>query len=143
MAELTLEKAREVYKTSDSLNVLILTKFSKEELKLHKVSQGEFNDALLEIMKTCTKTVFIDENSHVSDHPTNWMIYKNSDDQLLFDIQFTGNFKHFFVSDAVWNFLADKYSLDYYDVERLMKYDMNCIFGLFDVQPKRIGLDYA
>jgi len=43
MAELTIEEAREIYTQSDSLKSLMLTKFSKEELERHKVTQEEFD----------------------------------------------------------------------------------------------------
>jgi len=41
MAELNIEEAREIYKQSDSLKEMMLTKFSKEELEKKEVTQED------------------------------------------------------------------------------------------------------
>ena len=38
MAELTIEEARKIYSSSDSLKSLMLTKFTKEELERNEIT---------------------------------------------------------------------------------------------------------
>ena len=136
MAELTLEEAREVYKKSDELKSLMLTKFSKAELEKHEVTQEEFDKTFLELLGQCTNTVFLDENGFTSNLPTSRIELRNSNDEWLFDIQFTGKNKRFWVScSRVWEIFYDKYSLQYEDIHRLMKNQMKIRFGLSDVTP--------
>ncbi len=136
MAELTLEEAREVYKKSDELKSLMLTKFSKAELEKHEVTQEEFDKTFLELLGQCTNTVFLDENGFTSNLPTSRIELRNSNDEWLFDIQFTGKNKRFWVSCyRVWEIFYDKYSLQYEDIHRLMKNQMKIRFGLSGVTP--------
>ena len=143
MAELTLEEAREIYKKSDEMKAMMLTKFSKEELEKHDVSQEEFDKTFLELLAKCTKTVFLDEDSLKSAVPTNCIELRNDNNEWLFDIQFTGKYKHFWVSYyRIWTIFADTYHLRDDDIERLMKNQMKIRFGLDDITPmRRIGVD--
>ena len=143
MAELTLEEAREIYKKSDELKSLMLTKFSKEELEKHEVTQEEFDKTFLELLGKCTKTVFLDEDSLKSAVPTNRIELRNDNNEWLFDIQFTGKYKHFWVSHyRIWKIFEDKYQLQYADIERLMKNQMKILFGVDIVtSEKQIGYD--
>ena len=135
MEELTLEEAREIYKKSDALKSLMLSKFSKEELEKHEVSQEEFDKTFLELLAKCTKTVFLDENGNKSGTPTNRMELRNSDDRRLFDIQSTGK-KHFWVNYCrVWSIFESKYGLHDNEIQRLMKNQMKLRFGLDDITP--------
>ena len=137
MAELTLKEAREIYKKSDELKALMLTKFSKEELEKKEVTQEEFDKIFLEFLSQCTNTVFLDEYGNISSVPTNHIELRNSDDDWMFDIQFTGETKHFWASYwRVWTIFEDKYHLQAADIKRLMKNQMKLRFGLDDVTPK-------
>ena len=136
MADLTIEEAREIYHTNDKMKSLMLTKFTKEELEKHEVTQEEFDKIFLKLLGQCTKTVFLDENGFTSDLPTNRIELRNSDDEWMFDIQLTGKNKHFLVScSRVWEIFYDKYSLQYEDIQRFMKNQMKIRFGLSDVTP--------
>ena len=143
MAELNIEEAREIYKKSDELKSLMLTKFSKEELEKHEVTQEEFDKTFLELLGKCTKTVFLDEDSLKSAVPTNRIELRNDNNEWLFDIQFTGKYKHFWVSHyRIWKIFEDKYQLQYADIERLMKNQMKILFGVDIVtSEKQIGYD--
>ena len=136
MAELTIEEARKIYATTDDMKSLMLTKFSKSELEKHEVTQEEFDKTFLRLLGQCTKTVFLDENGLTSNLPTSRIELRNSNDKWLFDIQFTGKNKHFWVKySRVWKIFYDKYSLQYEDIHRLMKNQMNTRFGMGDVTP--------
>jgi hypothetical protein len=136
MAELTLEEAREIYKKSDELKSLMLTKFSKEELEKHEVTQEEFDKTFLELLGQCTKKRFLDETGNESKLPNNRIELRNSDDEWMFDICFTGKNKHFWLSNSrIWKIFADTDSLEDADIKRLMKNQMNIQFGLNDVTP--------
>ena len=136
MAELTIEEARKIYASSDEMKSLMLTKFSKAELEKHEVTQEEFDKKFLGLLGQCTKTVFLDENGLTSNLPTSRIELRNSNDKWLFDIQFTGKNKHFWVKySRVWKIFYDKYSLQYEDIHRLMKNQMNTRFGMGDVTP--------
>ena len=136
MAELTIEEARKIYATTDDMKSLMLTKFSKSELEKHEVTQEEFDKTFLELLGQCTKTVFLDEDWVESKLPTNRIVLKNSNNDWMFDICFTGKHKHFWLNNfRVWNILADTYSLNYSDIQRLMKNQMNTRFGMGDVTP--------
>ena len=137
MAELNIEEAREIYKKSDELKSLMLTKFSKEELEKHEVTQEEFDKIFLELLGQCTKTVFLDEDSLKSAVPTNRIELRNDKDEWMLDIQFTGEGKHFSVSYyRIWTIFADTYHLQDDDIERLMKNQMKIHFGLDDITPE-------
>ena len=134
MAELTIEEARKIYASSDEMKSLMLTKFSKSELEKHEVTQEEFDKTFLELLGQCTKTVFLDEDWVESKLPTNRIVLKNSNNDWMFDICFTGKHKHFWLNNfRVWNILADTYSLNYIDIQRLMTNQVKIRFGLDDV----------
>jgi hypothetical protein len=59
MAELTIEEARKIYSSSDSLKSLMLTKFTKEELERNEITQSEFDKKFIELLGKCTKTIFL------------------------------------------------------------------------------------
>ena len=144
MAELTLDEAREIYKQSDASKSLMLTKFSKEELEKPCITQEEFDKTFLELLGQCTKTVFLDEYSQKSAVPTNRIELRNDNNEWLFDIQFTGENRHFCVSYwRIWKIFEDKYNLQDDDIERLMKNQMTLCFGLDDIsgnpRPYRTG----
>jgi hypothetical protein len=134
MAELTVEEARTIYKKSDALKALMLTKFSKSELE--GVTQEEFDKTFLELLGQCTKKRFLDEKGNESRLPTNRIELRNSNNEWLFDLQFTGKNKRFWVSYyRVWKIFKDTDSLEDEDIKRLMKNQMNIQFGLNDVTP--------
>src|SRR5574344_1898980 len=135
MAELTLEEAREVYKKSDSLKSLMLTKFSKEELETQEVSQEEFDKTFLELLNQCTKTVFLDEYGHTSSVPTNRIELRNSKNEWLFDIQFDGNERFWFNSRRVWYIFEYKYGLTYNAIQKLMLNLVNTRFNMHNCIP--------
>ena len=137
MAELTLEEARQIYKKSDELKEMMLAKFSKKELEKTEVTQEEFDKTFLELLGQCTKTVFLDEQGNKSDLPTNRIELSNADGKWLFDIQFTGKGKHFWVNYImVWKIFMDKYNLPDKEIQRLMKNMMGILFGIYDITPK-------
>ena len=136
MAELTIEEARKIYASSDEMKFLMLTKFTKDELEPHEVTQEEFDKIFLEFLGQCTKTVFLNEHGYKSNLPTNRIELRNPNDEWMFDIQLTGKNKHFLVScSRVWEIFYDKYSLQYEDIQRFMKNQMKIRFGLSDVTP--------
>ena len=137
MAELTIEEARKIYASSDAMKSLMLTKFTKEELEKHGVTQEEFDKTFMELLGQCTKTVFLNEHGDESKLPTNRIELRNSDDECMFDIQFTGKNKHFWANYyRVWKIFEDTYSLEDVDIKLLMKNQMNTRFGLDDVTAK-------
>ena len=136
MAELTLEEAREIYKKSDSLKSLMLTKFSKEELETQEVSQEEFDKTFLELLGKCTKTVFLDAYVNECIVPSNRIELRTSDDKWLFDIQFTGKEHFWFSYEQVLSILKEKYSLQYNEIQRLMKNQMSTRFRIHECTPE-------
>ena len=140
MADLTIEEAREIYHTNDKMKSLMLTKFTKEELEKHEVTQEEFDKIFLKLLGQCTKTVFLDENGYTSDLPTNRIELRNSDGKWMFDICFTGKNTHFWVNySRVWKIFKDKDSLQDNDITKLMKNQVKIRFGLDDVTPVQRG----
>jgi len=136
MAELTIEEARKIYASADTFKDLMLTKFTKSELEESEVSQSEFDNVFLKILGKCDKTVFLDRNGVISTLPTNRMVLRNADDQWMFDIQFTGENKHFWVNRyRIGDILVNKFNLQVVDIQRLMKNQMRIRFGLDDVTP--------
>ena len=137
MPGLTIEEARKIYASSDEMKSLMLTKFTKEDLEKHAVTQEEFDKTFLELLGQCTKTVFLDENSYESKLPTNRRELRKPKDEWMFDILFTGKNKHFWVSYfRVWTIFANTYSLQDDAIQRLMKNQVNTLFGLADITPK-------
>ena len=136
MPELTIEEARKIYASSDEMKSLMLTKFSKSELEEHEVTQEEFDKTFLELLGQCTKTVFLNENGYTSNLPTNRIELRNSNNKCMFDIQFTGKNKHFWVHySRVWKIFTNTYSLEDVDIKLLMKNKIHIRFGLDDVTP--------
>ena len=134
MAELTLEEAREVYKQSDSLKEMMLTKFSKEELEKPCITQEEFDKAFLGLLGKCTKTVFLDDHGNECTVPSNRIELRNDENVWMFDIQFTGEKKHFYVRYFnVWNIFESRYGLQDNEIQRLMKNQVHLRFGLTDI----------
>ena len=139
MVELTIEEARKIYASSDDLKSLMLTKFTKEELEKHEVTQEEFDTKFLELLGQCTKSVFLDENGNESNLSTNRIELRKPNDEWMFDIQFTGKNKHFWVSYVrVWKIFANTYSLQDDEIQRLMKNQVNIQFGLADITPAAV-----
>ena len=69
MAELTIEEARKIYATTDDMKSLMLTKFTKEALEKHEVTQEEFDKIFLELLGQCSKTAFLNEVGDESQLP--------------------------------------------------------------------------
>ena len=137
MAELTIEEARKIYATTDDMKSLMLTKFTKEALEKHEVTQEEFDKIFLELLGQCSKTAFLNEVGDESQLPNNRIELRNSDNEWMFDIQFTGKNKHFWANYyRVWKIFEDTYSLEDVDIKLLMKNQMNTRFGLDDVTAK-------
>ena len=136
MAELTLEEAREIYKKSDELKEMMLTKFSKEELEKNDVSQEEFDKTFLELLAKCKETVFIDAHGKESTVPTNRIDLRDDINEWMFDIQFTGKDRHFYVRHCnAWSIFESRYGLNFDDIERLMKNQVHLRFGMADITP--------
>ena len=141
MAKLNIEEAREIYKQSDSLKEMMLTKFSKEELEKKEVTQEEFDKAFLELLGKCTKTVFLDaRGGYPSKVPTNRIEMQNDENEWMFDIQFTGEKRHFCAEYyRVWkpllNIFDSRYGLNADDIRQLMKNQIKQRFGMDDVIP--------
>ena len=136
MAELTIEEARKIYATTDDMKSLMLTKFTKEALEKHEVTQEEFDKIFLELLGQCSKTAFLNEVGDESQLPNNRIELRNSDNEWMFDILFIGNYPHFWVSsERVWKIFKDKYSLQDNDITKLMKNQVKIRFGLNDVTP--------
>ena len=134
MAELTIEEARKIYSSSDSLKSLMLTKFTKEELERNEITQSEFDKKFIELLGKCTKTIFLNKYGDIS--PTNRIELRNIDDEWMFDIEFTGKNKHFWASyNRIWLILANEFNLQDVDIQRLMKNQMNIRFKFTDVTP--------
>ena len=137
MAELTIEEARKIYATTDDMKSLMLTKFSKSELEKHEVTQEEFDKTFLRLLGQCTKSVFLDEYGYTTKLPTNRIVLKNSNNDWMFDITFTGKNKRFWVNySRVWKIFMNTYSLEDVDIKLLMKNKIHIRFGLDDVTPE-------
>ena len=137
MAELTIEEARKIYATTDDMKSLMLTKFTKEALEKHEVTQEEFDKIFLELLGQCSKTAFLNEVGDESQLPNNRIELRNSDNEWMFDIQFTGKNKHFWVHySRVWKIFMNTYSLEDVDIKLLMKNKIHIRFGLDDVTPE-------
>src|SRR5574344_375236 len=131
MAELTLEEAREIYRY-DELKAMMLGKFSKEELEKHEVTQKEFDKTFLELIGKCTKTVFLDEDSLKSAVPTNRIELRNDNNEWLFDIKYTGNPPHFYVSKSrVFSAFAKKYNMNSEELRRYIDKFAEIKFGIY------------
>ena len=140
MAELTLEEARKLYKQSASLKEMMLMKFSKEELEKTRITQEEFDKAFLELLGKCTKTVFFDAHGNECTVPSNRIELRNDSNKWMFDIQFTGENRHFWVNYCrVWSIFESRYGLQDDDIERLMKNQMKIRFGLDDITPTKLS----
>ena len=140
MAELNIEEAREIYKKSDELKEMMLAKFSKEELEKHEVTQEEFDKTFLELLGQCTKTVFLDEQGNKCIVPSNRIDLRNDSREWMFDIQFTGENRHFWVNyGRVWSIFESRYGLRDNEIQRLMKNQMKLRFGMNDITPKSVG----
>ena len=139
MAELNIEEAREIYKKSDEMKAMMLTKFSKEELETPEVTQEEFDKTFLELLGKYTKIGFRDKYCYESKAPTNRIVLTNDKDGWMFDIQFTGNYPHFYVSDWVWDMFESKYGLRDNEIQRLMKNQVSLQFGMDDAIPVKDG----
>ena len=136
MAELSIGEAREIYKKSDEMKAMMLSKFSKEELEKHEVTQEEFDKAFLELLGKCTKTVFLDDHGNDCTVPTNRIELRNDENEWMFDIQFTGENRHFYVRYCnVWNIFESRYGLHDNKIQRLMKNQMKLRFGMDDITP--------
>ena len=136
MAELNIEEAREIYKKSDELKEMMLAKFSKEELEKQEVSQEEFDKTFLELLGQCTKTVFLDAHGNECIVPSNRIDLRNDSGKWMFDIQFTGENRHFWVNcGRVWSIFESRYGLRDNEIQRLMKNQMKLRFGMNDITP--------
>ena len=136
MPDLTIEEARKIYASSDEMKSLMLTKFTKEDLEKHAVTQKEFDKMFLELLGQCTKSVFLDEYGYTTKLPTNRIVLKNSNNDWMFDITFTGKNKRFWVNYyRVWKIFTNTYSLEDVDIKLLMKNQVKIQFGLDDVTP--------
>src|SRR5574344_1769107 len=118
MAELTLEEAR------------------NEEPEKKKVTQEEFDKTFLELLGKCTKTVFLDDHGNDCTIPTNRIDLRTSDDKWLFDIQFTGKEHFWFSYEQVLSILKEKYSLQYNEIQRLMKNQVSTRFRIHECTPE-------
>ena len=137
MPELTIEEARKIYASSDEMKSLMLTKFTKEDLEKHAVTQEEFDETFLKLLGQCTKIAFLNEYGEKSNLPTNTIELRNSNNEWMIDIKFTGKNKRFWVSHyRVWKIFKDTYSMYDIDIQRLMKNQVNIQFGLDDVTIK-------
>lgn len=90
-------------------------------------------------MVNVLKTIFLNKYGDISILPTNRVELRNKDDEFIFDICFTGKHKHFWVNSyRIWKILADEYSLQDFDIQRLMKNQMKIRFCLDDILPDRV-----
>ena len=114
-----------------------MAEFTSEEPETPEVSQEEFDKTFLELLGQCTKQYFLDGIGLDSKLPTNRIDLRNSHNDWMFDIQYTGKNKHIYISYwRVWKIFEDKYQLQYADIERLMKNQMKIHFGLDDITPE-------
>ena len=122
MAELNIKEAREIYNNFKRLR--------------EKVTQEEFDKAFLELLSQCAKTVFFDAHGNECTVPSNRIELRNDSNKWMFDIQFTGENRHFWVNYCrVWSIFESRYGLQDDDIERLMKNQMKIRFGLDDITP--------
>src|SRR5574344_7440 len=122
MAELNIKEAREIYNNFKRLR--------------EKVTQEEFDKAFLELLSQCAKTVFFDAHGNECTVPSNRIELRNDSNKWMFDIQFTGENRHFWVNYCrVWSIFESRYGLQDDDIERLMKNQMKTRVGLDDITP--------
>lgn len=113
-----------------------MAEFTSEEPETSEVSQEEFDKTFLELLGQCTKQYFLDGIGLDSKLPTNRIDLRNSHNDWMFDIQFTGERRHFYAQfHNVWSIFKSQYGLSEYDIKRLMKSQMKLLFGMDDITP--------
>ena len=136
MAELNIEEAREIYKKSDEMKAMMLSKFSKKDLEKHAVTQEEFDKTFLELLGKCTMTVFLDDYGNECTVLSNRIELRDDTNEWMFDIQFTGKNRHFYARYCnAWGIFESRYGLQDNEIQRLMKNQVHLRFGLTDITP--------
>ena len=147
-AQITLEEAKKLYNSSEEAKVLLLSKFTKDELEGKQVpTQEEFNkffeeNIFSQIDYSKTKflnNIFLDNIgciSKVSKTPTSIIELRNSDDKWLFDYNYDQKNQHFYYSyDRVYDIVDKRFSLKVIEFEKYMKIIVEKYFNLTGVIP--------
>ena len=139
-AQITLEEAKKLYNSSEEAKVLLLSKFTKDELEGKQVpTQEEFNKFFEENIFPLidySKTKFLDNNLNISKTPTNRIRLFNSNMAWLFDYNYDQKNQHFWYSYCrVYTIFMNQFSLQDVDRHRLMKSLVEKHFNLRDSQP--------
>ena len=138
--EITLEEAKKLYNSSEEAKVLLLSKFTKDELEGKQVpTQEEFNKFFEENIFTLidhSKTRFLTSDGYLSKIPTSRIELNNSDDHWLFDYDYDQERQRFWYSyDRFYSIFMNKFSLQHDDRHRLMKSLVEKHFNLHVCQP--------
>lgn len=98
MAELTKNEARMLYEINNTnLTEFLKTKFNLKELQEKTIDQITFDKKFINMLKNCDEWWFMDDKNHLSAIPTSHL-QLNNHGFWYFNIQFTGENKHFLVS---------------------------------------------
>ena len=140
-AQITLEEAKKLYNSSEEAKVLLLSKFTKDELEGKQVpTQEEFNKFFEENIFPLidySKTKFLDNNLNISKTPTNRIRLFNSNMAWLFDYNYDQKNQHFWYSyQRVYTILQNKFSLQDDECRCFMKIMVEKHFNLRDIQPE-------
>ncbi len=140
--EITLEEAKKLYNSSEEAKVFLLSKFTKEELEGKKVpTQEEFNKFFEEtILSTIdySKTKFLDFFNSISKTPTSKLELYNSNNQWLFNYNYSNINQEFYYSGRIYTIFMNKFNLEDVDRRRLMKSLISKHFNLHDCKPSYI-----
>ena len=142
--EITLEEAKKLYNSSEEAKVLLLSKFTKEELEGKNIpTQEEFNKFFEENIFPLidySKTMFLDCYGNVSKTSTSRIELNNSDNKWLFDYDYDQKNSRFLYSyKLVYLIFMKQFSLQDVDKNRLMKSLVEKHFKLRDTQPYHIN----
>ena len=137
-AQITLEEAKKLYNSSEEAKVLLLSKFTKDELEGKTVTQEEFNKFFEETILSTIDDIKTVSGQCLGDMLNNRLIIRNYEDKWLFDYSNT----HFLYSyDRVGSILRSKFSLSFSEIDRLIKMQLVKNFNLPYVTPQCVVLN--
>lgn len=111
----------------------------KKSVSHDKMTQEEFDEIFLDLLKSYSKIAWIDDNGNESAIPTSRFVLKNAAGDWLFDIDLDPKNQHFWYSAArVTNLFLCRWSLGYRSTRELMKNQLSKRFKMTDPDPIHI-----
>ena len=144
---MNMEKVKQAYKENSMLRGILKEFFTEEELtssvtveeKKNKVTQESFNKAFNEIIEGSTQRYLDPETGRVSKKKTSRIEVLDSNDKWLIDYDTNPEDSYFWYQyDRVHVILRDKFSLQFKEIQRLMKRMVETQFKMKDTI---LGLD--